>query len=386
MSELDGRFTILYLDANAQAYGNLYGAQWSLLELARRLDRERFAVHAIVRSNALRGALQALGAVAHSGELRHLVLRDPRVLPRFGQQLLRSWHLVRRTKPDLIHANGVFCNHYAAALGSLARIPSVCHTRTQVTRLQFWKYGAFLSSAIVATSSSEADTWRPLLRRGQQLRVVYNGVDTERFRFDETRREAQRGRLGVGSQDLVFAQVAWIGPLKRQDLFIRALRRACREAENCVGLVVGDVLSAADVRYRERLQAMTRQFGLQGRLRFTGFVQDMPTLYPAIDVLVMPSQTEGCPRAVLEAMAAERPVIATDVGGLRDIVRHGQTGLLVPSGDESALADAIVTLARNPDMRREMGKAARRQVGERFSVGTYVHAIQAIYEELLRDP
>ena len=377
--------TILYLQY-APPGVKVYGAEQSLVQLVRGLDHERFVAHAVVGSSYLQEALQLVGATVHIADLRHLRLSGPPGLLRFAKRFLRFWRIVSRVKPDIIHANNLWFNQYAGLAGRLARVPSVCHIRAQVSRYHFWKFGGFLSSAILATSPAAADAWRPLLRPRQQLRVLYNGVDTDRFRPDAMARQRTRARLQITDEQFVAAVVARLSPEKRQDVFVQALAGASREVEECVGLLVGDMPFAGHEAYVRRLHALVEGEAVRGRVRFTGFVEDMPSLYSAIDVLVLASDdSEGCPRAVIEAMAAGRPIVATDIAGVRELVRHGKTGFLVRPGDSEGMTQAIVRLALDPDRRRQMGKAGRDRVLERFSVERYVDGVQHVYEELLHD-
>jgi len=374
-------FTILYL-CDTLHDELVYGAERSLTEIVHGLDRDRFVAHAIVRSGALKQALQEAGATVHFADLHPITIPGPRGVSRFAYRFLRFWQIVRSVKPAIMHANDWHSNQCAALGGLLARVPSVCHVRTISSRAyrQSW---AFLSSAIIANSHSSAAPLRALVGRGQRLRVVYNGVDTERFRFDASRRAATRTKLGLADSQLVIGVVGRLVPGKRQDLLLTALQQASRRVSDCVGLVVGDVVDPASRAYVSDLQGIVERYGMGNQVRFTGFIDDMVALYSAMDVLVSSSDAESFGRAVAEAMAAERPVIATAVGGVREIVRHGKTGLLVPHGDSSAMADAIVALANDPEKRRQMGEAGRERVAQRFSVDRCVRGVQGVYEELL---
>jgi glycosyltransferase involved in cell wall biosynthesis len=118
---------------------------------------------------------------------------------------------------------------------------------------------------------------------------------------------------------------------------------------------------------------------------FTGVRADVPKILAALDLFVLPSLWEGMPNAVLEAMAAGLPVVATAVGGTPEVVMDGVTGLLVPPQDPSALAQAIERLLRDPDLRRTMGRAGRRRVEQHFDVRETVRQVEDLYETLLRE-
>ena len=118
---------------------------------------------------------------------------------------------------------------------------------------------------------------------------------------------------------------------------------------------------------------------------FVGYQRDVAPYYELFDALVLPSANEGTPVVAIEALAAGRPVVATDVGGLPDVVREGVDGFLVPSGDAAALADRLATLANDPERRRAMGEAGAHDLPERYAVARLVDDIDELYRSLLAE-
>lgn len=140
---------------------------------------------------------------------------------------------------------------------------------------------------------------------------------------------------------------------------------------------------AGDGPDRASLEAFTRSLRIEERVTFLGHRRDVPQLLAAADVVVLPSLYEGWPLAILEAMDAARPVIATRIGGVDQIITEGHDGMLVPAGDAAALAGAIRTLLDQPELRCRLGVAARATVAERFSVPVMCRQVEAVYDELL---
>jgi glycosyltransferase involved in cell wall biosynthesis len=136
---------------------------------------------------------------------------------------------------------------------------------------------------------------------------------------------------------------------------------------------------------RAQLEALAGQLGLADRVHLAGHQQDVRPWLAALDVLVLSSDWEGMPNALLEAMAAGLPIVATAVGGVPEVVVDGATGLLVPPGDPSALAEAITRLLRDPDLRRTMGQAGRARVERRFSINETVRLTEELYATLLEE-
>ena len=156
---------------------------------------------------------------------------------------------------------------------------------------------------------------------------------------------------------------------------------AAQELPDLGCLIVGE----GDAGYRAELERLTHDLGLSDRVVFAGFQPDVYPYLAALDLFVLPSVMEGFGIALLEAMAMKRPVVATKVGGVPEVVEDGVTGVLVPAADPARLAQAIVSLAEAPDLRRVLGEAGARRVRERFHVATMARQIEAVYEQVLSE-
>jgi len=149
-------------------------------------------------------------------------------------------------------------------------------------------------------------------------------------------------------------------------------------------LVVGDTLdSDRDQKAKQTLRRLIYSNGLASRVIFTGFVDDVPRLMAAFDLFVLPSHREGMPRTVIEAMAAGKPVVATNIRGCREEVVHGGTGLLVPAKDPQALADAIIQILCNPQEAKKMGEAGRKRAEEFFDEQQVLDRQVEVYRRLV---
>jgi glycosyltransferase involved in cell wall biosynthesis len=134
---------------------------------------------------------------------------------------------------------------------------------------------------------------------------------------------------------------------------------------------------------RPEMEQHARELGIADRVVFTGWRRDLPRIYADTDILVVSSNNEGTTVSAIEAMAAGRPVIATQVGGLPDLIDHGKTGLLVPPGDRDGLATAMLSLLREPETACRMGQSARAMVQERSTVERLITDIEKLYDQLL---
>ena len=172
--------------------------------------------------------------------------------------------------------------------------------------------------------------------------------------------------------------VARLVPIKRHEDFIAASALLAARIPEARFLVIGDG------ERRTELEVLVRQKGLGERVRFLGWRHDLDRIYADLDVVVLTSANEGSPVSLIEAMAAGRPVVATEVGGVPDLVEHGVNGMLGRAGDPSATAEAIAALLADPERRRVMGEAGRKRVRDAYTIDQLVSDMDRLYTELLR--
>jgi glycosyltransferase involved in cell wall biosynthesis len=215
------------------------------------------------------------------------------------------------------------------------------------------------------------------------VRVVVNGVDPRRWASPPA--GLDRADLGLSEGDVAVLVAGLLNPAKGQDLALEALARGPLAGRGDVKLLLaghGDDLPA--------LEAQVARLGLEQRVRFLGWRDDLPQLMAAVDLLLLPSRWEGMPYAVLEAMAAGLPVVATRVDGARDLVvdldEPAGTGLVVDVGDAAAIAAGVGRLADlEPGERTEVGARGARRVAEHFTIEHMVRATRAVFREALEE-
>jgi glycosyltransferase involved in cell wall biosynthesis len=232
------------------------------------------------------------------------------------------------------------------------------------------------SDALVAVSEQVRDD---LVRLGvaptERIEVIRLGIDLERrTRTTPLQRERIRAELGVDEEGCLALWVGRMTEIKRVDLLLEALART--NAAVTLALL-------GDGPLRESLEERARELGVLERCRFVGFREDVGPYLAGADLVVLTSANEGTPVSLIEALAAGRPVVSTDVGGVRDVVADGETGLLVPSGDAKAVAAAIDRLASDPTLRAAMGERGREDVVARYSVARLLDDVDALYRRLL---
>ena len=188
-----------------------------------------------------------------------------------------------------------------------------------------------------------------------------------------------RSEVGVAAGNVVVGYAGRMVPVKDLQILLRGFARASREVPALRLLLAGD---GPD---RPALVRLASELGVADLVRFIGWVDDLPRFYATVDVFALSSLNEGTPVAAIEAMAAARPVVSTDVGGVADVVEAGVSGLLVPARDPEALARALVQLARDPALRERMGAAARTHAATHYSHLRLVDQIEQVYVEALSE-
>ncbi|MFP4056675.1 MAG: glycosyltransferase family 4 protein [Candidatus Brocadiia bacterium] len=382
---------ILYVSDTGQQLG---GAERSLLSLVEQFDLRRYTLHAALGDEGrfatlLRGAhvdvrVLPLGAVART--------RNPLRLLGYAAVFLHgvvrlAW-LVRRLGIHVVHANKTTAAILAVPAARLGGARSVWHVRNRARR--FGRAGRWLvrrADRLVCVSESIAQPFRQAVPEARDaMSVIHEGIDPAPYAARQAG-QAVRRELGLEPEHRVVGTVGRLTPWKGQDDFLRAAALVAADHPEARFLVVGDCVSspaerAADEAYRERLHALAGELGIADRVRFTGYREDVPAVMNALDLFVLPSHEEPFGIVVLEAMAAGRPIVATEAGGVPEIVRHEREALLAPPGEPQALAAAIARLLADPPLAQGLGRAAQTRVAEEFPLWRPAARIRAIYEEL----
>ena len=213
----------------------------------------------------------------------------------------------------------------------------------------------------------------------ERISVVEPGLDMSALTGCREQRGALRRELGIAPGTPLVGMVGRMAPIKNHGMFLDAAVAVLAARPDARFLVVGDGELGSAIRTRAAALNLTRQ------TIFTGWRDDLPRVYADLDVLALCSRNEGAPIALIEAMAAGCPVVATSVGGVADLVDDRATGLLVPSGDAGALAGAILELLCDDHLAQSLAASAQRQVPGRFSMATFASNMDALYQRLLRD-
>lgn len=307
--------------------------------------------------------------------------RRARIDPTLYQGMVQ---LIRREKPDLVHTHLFKSDLHGRLAARSCGVPwvvSTCHNNDgwAQNKLLGWLYGRtnLLADRVIAVSEEVRDyqvthTYTPF----EKFTVINNGVDVSRFTDQEKAGADLRVELGINPSAPVAGIIGRLTPQKDHASFLRAAALITKDLPKARFLIVGDGP------LRKDLQSQATSLGLEKNLIFCGIRQDIPAVLAAIDLLVFSSKWEGLPITLLEGMAAARPVVSTNVGGVAGVICDEVTGLLVPPADPAALASACLQLLRDPKMRELLGKAGLSRVREQYSLQSMLRRTISLYEEL----
>lgn len=367
------------------------GAPSITLDLLRGLEGDGLT-HALATGLAEDAAWDLLGTPATAG-LRVLTIpsltREVRPLSDL-RALLGLTRLLRWEEPDLVHVH----TYKAGFLGRLGarfagKRPVVYSPHGSIltgyfspgatrlfVRLDAWA-ARFTDRVICCTAGEVGEYLAAGIGRPDQYVVIPNGLDGEAYARRAAPPARTRAALGLASESRPILCMGRLVPVKGQTFLLQAWRSVLKGEPRALLLLAGEGPDEGP------LCAQAAALGLIGSVRFLGFRQDIPSLLTCAEVLVLPSLNEGFGMVLLEAMAMGKPVVASAVGGVPEVVLDGRTGLLVPPADPVALAAAILRLLGDPDTARRLGEAGRERGRNSFSREAFIRAHRDLYGELL---
>jgi glycosyltransferase involved in cell wall biosynthesis len=350
-----------------------------MLNIAERLDRRRFAptVCVLRRGGVLEAELGAKGIPLIEAAFT-VPARPYHSLP---SRLRRAASGFRDPGYALWHSFHYSDDYTEPLIARLAAAKAWVYTKKAMGwGSRAWLSRSYLASRIVADNSDMPGLMFDRLGLRHKVRLIHHGIPTEVYSPAQPRRLAIRSTVGIGADEVVVGCVAHLVPVKGHPTLIEAVA----SVPSVRLLIAGNPL---DAEYHASLITRCSALGVGDRVHFLGGVKDVSAFLAELDVFVLPTwakwRMEGCPVALLEAMACGLPCVATDIPGSRDVVEHGRSGWIVPPEDPDAMATALQELATSPERRRSLGGGARERVVGHFSIEQEVAAHEALYAELL---
>ena len=361
------------------------GAQRQVIELANNLDPERFDVHICSLSNYV----PLSDTLNHSDRRLHII---PKLWSWDFTVVARLAWIIRKLRADIVHGFLFSADIASRLAGCLVNVPVVISSERSsnyyISRTNLLAYRVTRSCVDLVIANSNTGAAFNHRTHGHELdryRVVYNGVDTDRF----VPRDGApiRKKLGIADDECVVGVFASFKPKKNHSLFFAAARQILSRMDRVRLLMVGDKLYANGREsddYKRRICEFVADLGIHHRCLFLGNRNDVAELYPACHLTVLPSLAEGFPNVLLESMACGVPVVTTDISDNAYIVPDGLVGYVVPLNEPAVMADRIEKLLTDESLRASFAKNARQWVEREFSVKRLAENAAALYCECLR--
>ena len=351
------------------------------------LGGQEYRVLSEAKAMSLRGHQVVIAAPGNSALARladHEGLRCEAIpvgLSGWGLLVPKFLNVIVKHQIQIVHTHGSQDSWMAALAGRYSSCrPVIIRTRHKSTPVSASFRHTLLYRWLPHAVSTTGEAVRQQLidHNGLHPSAVFSiptGVDMERFRPGVPNEDVRRG-LGIQGGQPVVGTVSFLRSEKGIDVFIEAIDLLKKEFPSVYCLIVGDGPE------HQTLLSLIRKRRLEKTIVLTGFREDIPELLQMMDVFVLPSLEEGMPQALLQAMAMERVVVASSVGGVPEVIRHGETGFLVPPRNPSALSQHLAWLLREPNQGKAMGQTSRQLIDSHYSMETMVKKTEALYSSL----
>ena len=375
-----------------------------ILRAITRLNIGGPAIHAILLTNGLddgavfKSTLVAGTTAPHEGDMLDLAQQrsvEPIVLPSLGREispfddlaaLARMVQLVRRLRPDVVHTHMAKAGTVGRLAARVCGVPLIVHTyhghvfhgyfspmKTRVFQTIERSLGFATHRIIVVGEGQRAEIANYGIAPLRKLEAIRLGLELGGFLNAESMRGGLRRELRIGDDVPLVGIVARLVPIKAHEVFFQASVLLLRDEPRARFVVVGDGERRAE------LAALADSLGIGQAVTFLGWRRDMANVYADLDVVALTSLNEGSPVALIEALAAARPIVSTAVGGVPEVVIDGTTGLTVPPSDPSAFAEAVLKLLRDRELGAQLGAAGRRHVYPRYDSSRLVDDVGNLY-------
>ena len=355
------------------------GAENHLLSLVRGLDKSRYdiAVAYLKGNGELKGEFEKIG------------ISPIYIGMRFNYDITALWKLyslIRKNRYDIVHTHLFHADIYGVLAAFLAKTPVIVSSEHNEGRFLKKKLYSFLHrwtslrchKLIAISEQVKKYMITTGIRDANKIEVVYYGLDWTRY--DSLGDLSYIGKeFNIDQEENLIGTVARLTEQKGLNYLLEAFARVLETEPKCKLIIVGRG------GLEKQLKDLSRKLGIEDKVIFTGFRKDIPEIMSSIDIFVLPSLWEGLGLVLLEAMAAKKPIVATNVSAIPEIVLDGKTGILVPPSNAEALADGILRLVKQRNLAKTMGETGRERLEVHFGIEKMVKRVERIYDELIKN-
>ncbi len=309
--------------------------------------------------------------------------------------ILQLIGLMKEQKIDIVHSQGARADFFARVASKLAKAPFNISTVQMpiggfdVNLIKKFVYIVLdrFSACVVDRFVVTSDTLKKTMIENHGIKPhrivrIYNGVEVDEYCMTYEKMASRRSRFrkesGIGDKAPIVGVIGRLVWQKGFKYFVDAIPEVLNKFKQARFLIVGEGV------LKDELEEKCKRLKLADKIIFSGFRSDIKDIFASIDIFVMPSLLEGLPMVLLEAMAMAKPIVATDIDGIKEILVDGEAGLLVPPKESNELSEAIIDLLIHRDQAYQMGLAARKIVEERFEIDIMVQKVEEVYDDLLQ--
>lgn len=378
---------------------DMSGMQETVLLTAGNLDQERFEAHIASNLSASRRRKLDTILARRAQAMPNVILHD---LPHIRwmpspihdlRTFLDMVRLMRTERFDIVQTQATKIAIIGRLAAKMARVPIIIHFchgwPFQFTLIPNWLRKTFLLMEKIAAKATDQFITcdHALLEAGlehhlgtpDQFVVIRSGMDLDEFLNVQVDKAELRQSLGLPPDGPIVGTVMIFEAKKKPELIVQIAPEIIKAVPDAHFLLVGDGEMMPVVRQ------LVEELGLQDRFVITGLREDVPELMALMDVFVHPAWYDVLPRAIVQAQATGTPVVATQIGGIPEVIRDGETGFLVPPRDLDALTEPVIRLLKDVELREKLGQAARESTSESFTVEAMVDAIENVYDQLIEE-
>jgi len=378
--------------------GGIGGAGNVLYSILSRLDRSKFKPIVVLGSKGILvekiSALNIKCYVCPMPELAPLTNKSGKFLVYTLIASLRNFciilsltrhllYIIDSENPDIVYANSLIAQlagSFAAKIRNKKLVWHVHNIQPPLLRQELFKLMVrWLPDKVIVVSEAVRNNIKTNTHSDSKICRIYNGINAETTNFAKDIRLNLYAELGIPDDCYIVATISSLRPWKGHEDFIKAAYLVKQKFAQCRFLIIGEEILNRERGYSEHLKALARRLGLERDIIFTGFREDVRTIMAISSIIVQPSnKPDPFPMVILEAMAAAKPIVASNIGGIPEMVEDGKTGLLIPPNEPEALAQAILKLLKDREDAERMGRAAFDLVKEKFTLEKFIRELEKV--------
>ncbi len=365
------------------------GAEQSLLSFLEKIDREKIKpIVLLPEDGPFSKKLKDIGIevlifpfLIKFGE-PHSIFKIPKIL----RAIYGITKIIKRKRIDIVHSNSPRAGFLGGLSAKLSSVFSIIHVRDIYLTPFSHPLKAFLldifSDIIVSVSEATRVSISEKRRAiDVKVKVIYNGIDIKKV--DALKFRNVREEMGLRKEEILIGSIGILHSVKGHDILLRAIPYIKNKFSFVKALIVGDCLREEEKGYKDELKKIVKILGIEENVIFTGFREDIFDILNSIDILVLASKyPDPFPRILLEASAMRKPIVASRVGGIPEIIKNGISGILFEPSDHFALSDIIISLLENRERAEQLARNARKMVEDNFSIEKHVSEMTNLYFEL----